>query len=146
MAFSVKFTFDDAYGRTTSRTWHNTEATIAAVLADVTEIAPTIEAISDGGLTDVTITVKSTDETFDETAGANVDANASVTVEGSDGYKYDFNIPMPKAAKLLTDGSVNTADGDVTDFFDQFSAPNTWRINLRNPTQIAAVIGGKLDE
>ena len=147
MAFDVTFNFVDAYNRKTTRTWHNLQALLANALLNVTTLADLYDTIGFGGLESVLLTQRSIADASAPTALASIDENVSVQVVGGDGYRYDFNLPMPnKAGIILADGSLNTADSDVTDFFDQFASGANWRINLRNPTDIATLVGGVLDK
>ena len=146
MAFNVRFNFTDLKNGDTSRTWVNTGATVAAVLLDVTTLVALYAAIGLGGLDSVLISQRSTADAFAPETGANVDDNASVQVLGGDGYKYDFDLPMPEADIIQADRSVLTTDAAVIAFFAAFASGSTWRINLRNPTDVATVIGGTLDK
>lgn len=146
MAFDVTFNFSDEFNRVTQRTWHNTEALIADVLTDVTAIAALLDAVSLAGLKNVIISQRSAAEASAAEAGSNVDANASIQVEGADGYKYDFDLPCPDPSILNTDGTLDTSDAGVVALFAVFGAGDAWRINLRNPTAIATVVGGILDK
>lgn len=146
MAFNVKFNIEDEFGRKTSRTWKNTGATIAAVLADVAIIGPLLDAIVQGGLTGVNISTADTATTFVASSPSNVDENASIKVRGGDTREYDFDLPMPIAAIRLAGGAIDVANAAVVSFFAQFLVGATWRVNLFNPTDITQVISGTLDK
>jgi hypothetical protein len=146
MAFNVTFNFTDEFNRKTQRTWHNTQALIATVLTDLTTIAALIDVVSLAGLDGVVISQVSDAENSAAEAGSNVDANLSVQVEGADGYRYDFNLPCPDPGVLNADGTLDTADAGIVALFGAFAGGDSWRINLRNPTAIASVIGGELDK
>lgn len=146
MAFDVRFDFLDAYNRVTTRTWHNTNALVADVLTDVGVLAGLINAISDGGLSGVTITQKSSAAAFAAVAGSSIDSNASVKVLAGDGYHYDVNIPMPIAGIINPDSTVDLTAAGVTAFFAEFASGDTWRINLRAPTDIVTLVSGVLDK
>lgn len=146
MAFDVTFNFTDVFNRRTQRTYHNTQALLATVLTDLTTIAELIDAVSLGGLENVIITQRSAAEASAAEAGSNVDENCSVQVLGGDGYRYDFNLPMPDPSILNSDGTLDTGNAAVVALFGAFASGDSWRINLRNPTDIASVIGGVLDK
>lgn len=146
MAFNVRFNFTDEKNGKTSRTYHNTNALIADVLTDVTTMAALIDVVSLGGLSDVVITQKSAAEASAAEANSNIDDNASVQVNGADGYVYDFDLPMPPPGIILSDRRLDVTDAGVIALFAAFGAGDNWRINLRVPTAISSVIGGVLDK
>lgn len=146
MSFNVKFNLEDEFGRKTSRTWSNTGATIAAVLADVATIGPLLGAVIQGGLTGVNISTADSTTTFADTSPSNVDENASIKVRGGDAREYDFDLPMPIAALRQSGGTIDVDNAALVLFFAEFLVGDTWRINLFNPTDIADVISGTLDK
>ncbi len=143
---NVRFNMVDEFGRTTSRTWFNDEPLLAEVLTDVGIIAPLLEAVIQGGLTGIVITLSDTAETFVATTPSNIDENASVKVVGGDARNYDFDLPMPAAVLRLAGGSIDVANAALVSFFDQFLLADAWRINLSTPTDIASVTSGTLDK
>jgi len=145
MALPVTFTFRDSLSRKTTRTWVSTATTLAGALADVTALAPLINAISDGGLQKVTISAEDTAEAFAAAAGSNVDENASITVLAADGRNYDLDLPMPITALRLAGGSIDTANPDFVAFIDAFGVAEAWRLNVFAPTAIISVEKALLD-
>ena len=142
---NVKFNFIDSRGRTISRTLWNTETTLAAVLTETAILAPLWAALTDLELTDIVITNRDTSDAFAGAAISSRDENTSVKVTGGDTYVYDFNLPdMPDA--FHPGESLDVTDAAVVAFFDEFDSAETWRINLRNPTDIVNLISGKLDK
>lgn len=146
MAFTVRFNITDEFGRKTSRSWHNTEATIAGVLADVATMGPLLDAVTQGGLTGVNIQLGDKTTTFAAETPSNIDENASIKVTGGDGFVYDFDLPMPIAALRLGGGAIDTANAALVSFFAEFLTGDAWRVNLRNPTDIVTVDSGTLDK
>lgn len=146
MAFEVTFHWIDGLKGKRFTRLHNTNALIADVLLDITTIAALYDAVMLGGLKKVTISQHSTAEASAPEAGANADENASIQVNGADGYVYDFDLPMPDLAVINTDRSVDVTNAGIIALFAAFGAGDVWRINLRNPTAIASVIGGTLDK
>ena len=148
MAFDVRFQFVDVYNRPTFRTWGNSNALIDDVLTDVTAIAALFNAVIEGGLVSVTITQKSTNGAFAADAATNVDDNASIKVLAGDGYNYDYNLPMPIAALINPDGTVDLTNAALIALTDVFGggAGENWTINVRNPTTIASLVSGVLDK
>ncbi len=144
--FNVRFEFIDDYNRSTFRTWFNTNPLIATVLADITVLATALDGASVAGLAGVTISQTSLADVFPQVADANKDDNMSIKVSGGDNRNYDFNLPMPIPAIINPDGTLVTASPLITAIFDLFLVGAVWRINLNNPTDITAVIGGTLDK
>ncbi len=146
MAFNVRFKFVDDHGRNTFRTYHNTQATIALVLTQVGVLAPVIDAAIEGGLTDVLISQVSTADAFAQAVDANIDTNGSLKVLAGDGFNYDFNVPMILPSLVLAGGVLDTDNVLLTNLVAEFASGKTWRINLRNPTDITEITGGSLDK
>lgn len=140
------FNFIDGFNRQTQRSWWSTSTLLVDALTDIAALASAINALSDGGLDGVVITNVDTSEDFAAVAGSNVDDNASIQVLGGDGYKYDFNLPMPITALFNADGTVDTSNAALATLMGLFATGDNWRINLRNPTDIDSVVGGTLDK
>lgn len=141
----VKFAWLDSHGRNRRQTLTTTEATIAGALVEVTAFVALFDAISDGGLTNISISTTDNSDAFVAGAGSNVDVNASLQVQGADGFKYDLNVPMIADA-FVAGGSVVITDLAVVAFTNQFLAAGKWRMNNRFPTAITAVLSGTLDK
>ena len=115
------------------------------MLTEVAILAPLWDAITDLELIDVVITNRDTSDAFAGAAISSVDENTSVKVRGGDTYVYDFNLPdVPDA--LHPGESLDVTDAAVVAFFDEFDTAETWRVNLRNPTDITDLISGQLDK
>ncbi len=146
MALPVQFRWLDTYGRVKRQTLTTTATTIATALTDVAAFVPLFDAISDGGLQSVSVNTQNEDEAFAAAAGSNVDVNASLQVQGADGYKYDLNVPMIQAAMVIGGGAINISDAAMVAFTNQFLVGGAWRMNNRVPTAIISVIKGILDK
>lgn len=146
MAFEVTFDFTDQWNRKTTRRWYNNQALVATVLTDIAALAPLYDAVGLGGISGVVITQKSTATTLAAGGASNIDANASIKVIAGDGYKYDFDLPMPSSTILNNDGTIITDDTDLVAFFNEFATAGHWRINLRNPTDVVTIDGGSVDK
>lgn len=143
---NVRFNLVDEFGRATSRTWSNDEPLLADVLADVAVIAPLLDAVIEGGLTGVVITIPSTASIFSSSSPSNIDENASLKVVGGDDRNYDFDLPMPIAALRLGGGAIDVANAALVSFMNSFLVGDAWRVNLNNPTDIVSVTSGTLDK
>lgn len=146
MAFNVRFEFVDDHGRKTFRTWVNSNALIADVITQVGVLAPLLNAVIEGGLVKVSMTQTNVADAFAAGATASIDDNASIRVLAGDGFNYDFDLPMINPALVLAGGAINTDDAGIIALFAEFALAKTWHINLRNPTDIVAVMSGTLDK
>ncbi len=146
MSFKCTFRFVDGYGRRTTRSYTNTNVLIATVLTELATFAAALDVIVEGGLESVHISQDDTSEAFAAAATSNKDENMSCQVLAGDGYNYDFDLPMPAAAIINADGSLDTTHGSVITFFALFLTGATWRINVRAPTDIVTILGGQLDK
>lgn len=142
----VQFRWLDAYGRVRRQTLTTTATTIALALTEVASFVPLFDAISDGGLQSVSVNSQDEAEAYAAAAGSNIDVNASLQVQGDDGYKYDLNVPMIQAALVIGGGAIDISDANLVAFTNQFLVGGTWRMNNRTPTFITSVIKGILDK
>lgn len=148
--FLVTFNFIDDMQRKTQRSWVNANALIADVLTDVGTLAPLLDAVTEGGLQSVNISLPQPDtaEAFAAQNTSNIDDNASLTVSAADGRNYPFDLPMPVNALKQNGGTINVANSDLLALMAAFDGQtgNNWRINRYNPTVITGVISGKVDK
>lgn len=142
----VQFRWLDAYGRVRRQTLTTTATTIALALTEVASFVPLFDAISDGGLQSVSVNSQDEGDAYAAAAGSNIDVNASLQVQGDDGYKYDLNVPMIQAALVIGGGAIDISDANLVAFTNQFLVGGTWRMNNRTPTFITSVIKGILDK
>lgn len=146
MALQVQYRWLDAHGRVKRQTLTTTSTTIAAALIDVTAFVALFDPVSDGGLQSVSISVQDLADSFAAAAGSNIDVNASLKVQGNDGFKYDLNLPMIIDSLVTGGGAINIGDVALVAFTDQFLTAGKWRVNNRFPTFITSVISGQLDK
>lgn len=146
MSLPVQFRWLDSYGRVRRQTLTTTATTIAAALTDVAAFVPLFDAISDGGLQSISVNSQDEGDAYAAEAGSNIDVNASLQVQGADGYKYDLNVPMIQAALVVGGGAINISDAALVAFTNQFLVGGAWRMNNRTPTAIISVIKGILDK
>lgn len=142
----VQFRWLDAYGRVRRQTLTTTATTIADALTNVAAFVPLFDAISDGGLQSVSVNSQDEAEAYAAAAGSNIDVNASLQVQGDDGYKYDLNVPMIQAALVIGGGAIDISDANLVAWTNQFLTGGVWRMNNRTPTFITSVIKGILDK
>lgn len=144
MGTKLHLTLDDAYGRTTQRTYGMEEtATLAQMQADAAELLAALEAVSDLGCVKARISFDVTSPEYAEVAGANVDTGATFSGWITAGQKKaSLKIPGIKPASVETDGSVLDA-GVVATFIDLFEDADVF--NLSDGEQIDTWIRGALD-
>lgn len=144
MGTKLHITFDDAYGRTTSRTYGmEEETTLAQMQTDAAELLAAIEAASDLGVVKATISFEVTSPEYAETAGANVDVGATFSGWVTAGQKKaSMKIPSIKPALVAADGSVAIV-GVVATFLALFESADVY--NLSDGEQIDTWIAGSLD-
>lgn len=146
MAFIVKFTFVDAYGRNTSRSYVNKRTTLADALTDIAALASNLTDVTKLGLVDAVITQRDASIVSAPASGSNIDENLSVKLRGNDGFHYDFNVPAPEAAILTTDGKLDTSAAEWVALILNFVSSGQWQVNLRHPTHIDSTVDSSLDK
>jgi len=146
MSFFVRFEFVDDKKTVTTRTYINTNTTVAAVLTQVAVLAPLFDTVIMGGLNKVVLTQVDTGDSFVALTDSNVDKNASIQVKGDNLRFYDFDLPMIKSALVLPGRAILTGDAGIVALFAEFAVGKTWRIDLRNPTGVLEVVDGTLDK
>lgn len=145
MAFDVRFNFLDSRGRSTSRSFHNTNALVADVVTQIGVLLALWNVVTDLQFLYATIMNKDAASAFAGAAVSNVDENTSCKVIAGDGKVYDVNLPDVPDAKHPGE-SLDMTDVDVANFFAEFAVGKTWRLNLNNPTEIVTLVSGQLDK
>ena len=137
-------TMDDAYGRTTARTYGMEEVTtLAQMQTDAAEFLTALEAVTDLGCVKATISFEVTSPEFAETAGANVDTGATASGWITAGQKKaSMKIPGIKPALVAADGGV-AISGAVATFLALFEDADVF--NLSDGEQIDTWIRAALD-
>lgn len=142
---TVRLNFRDSRGRSITRSVHNVNTIVSTVISDIATLMPLWDPLTDLAYESATIVFVDPASAFAGAAVSNRDENVSLQVQGLDGRLYDFDLPDVPDAKMPTE-LIDTSDLDLTNFIAQFASPNPWRINLNNPTEVAAVIKGVLDK
>lgn len=145
MTIKLSVTMDDAYGRTTQRTYGmEDEALLATLQASAAAFLTALAAVTDLGVVKANFIIPVLpDPTFAETAGANVDVGATASGWIEAGMKKaSMKVPGIKDALVSADGSVDIT-GVVATFLALFeSAAN---FNLSDGEQIDTWIRAALD-
>ena len=144
MSFLIDITLLDDYGRTTTRRYENDRSLLADALTDATAIIAALAAISDAGVVKVNIIHSTVADAAAATVGANVDTGATLHVTLNNGKGYGLKVPMIKAAKVGTGGSVDILDADIVTFTTLFLTAGHFRMSEGN--YIVDVRSGELDK
>jgi len=144
MGTKLHVTLDDAYGRTTHRTYGMEEVTtLAQMQTDAAELLTALAAVSDLGCVKASISFDVTSPEYAETAGANIDVGATASGWIVDGQKKaSMKIPSIKPASVESDGTVLIA-GVVATFLALFEDADVF--NLSDGEQIESWIRATLD-
>ena len=144
MATKLSVTYDDAYGRTTTRVYGmETEALLADLQTAAAALITAVTAVTDLGCVKATILIPVTNPTFAETAGANVDVGGTASGWIDGGMKKgSMKIPGIKASLVDPDGSIPITSVVAT-FLALFE--DTAAFNLSDGEQIESWIRAALD-
>lgn len=144
MGTKLHVTYDDAYGRTTSRVYGMEEVTtLAQMQTDAAAFLAAMEAATDLGCVKARISFEVTSPEWAETALASVDRGGTFSGWIDAGQKKaSFKIPGVKLSLVAADGSI--ADAGVTatllNLFEDAA-----KFNLSDGEQIETWIRGSLD-
>jgi len=143
MAISCRITMVDDYGRSLTKGVETIDTVIATAITHIGEYLTALNAVSDAGWQKQDYLAAGV-VTQAPTAGANRDVGATVRVTLDSGKNYAFKIPMPKAAIINADGSVDVGDADVLALIALFESGGDLRVSDGN--YVTAVLGGSLDK
>lgn len=142
MAFECTFRLQDAYGRTTRRTYVSDRAAATDVASDATSMITLLEATSlcaviETKISEITIVAGSPE------SGANVDAGGTIRVRLDNNKLYGIHVPGIDPALVNVDGSLILADDAITDLVDAFKSSGHWKLSETN--RAVSITGGELD-
>ena len=143
MAISARITMVDDYGRSLTKGVETIDTVIATAITHLTAYLTALNAVSDAGWQKQDYLAAGV-ITQAPGAGANRDVGATLKVTLDNGKNYPFRIPMPKAAILEADGSVDVADANVLALIALFETAGYLRLSDGN--YITAVLSGSLDK
>ena len=144
MGTKLHVTMDDAYGRTTHRTYGmEEETTLAQMQTDAAAFLTALEAVTDLGCVKASISFDVTAPEFAETALASVDRQGTFSGWIDAGMKKaSLKIPGIKLSLVAADGSIADAGATAT-FLGLFESAAVF--NLSDGEQIETWIRGALD-
>ena len=143
MAIQARITMVDDYGRSLTKGVETLDTVIATAMTHVTAYLTALNLVSDAGWQKQDYLAAGV-ITQAPTAGANRDVGATIKVTLDNGKNYPFRIPMPKAAIINADGSVDVADADLLALIALFETAGYLRVSDGN--YITAVLSGALDK
>jgi hypothetical protein len=133
----------DDYGRSLTKGFETTATTLADAKTYTEAGLTALHAISDAGWQKQDYLDAQT-TTQAATAGANRDVGATLRVTLNNGKNYALKIPMPAAAIVNPDGSIDIADEDVLAYVALFETAGHLRVSEGN--FVTALLSGSLDK
>ena len=143
MAISCRITMVDDFGRSQTKGVETIDTIVADAITHIGEYLTALHAVSDAGWQKQDYLAAGV-VTQAPGSGANRDVGATVRVTLDSGKNYAFKIPMPAAAIINADGSVDIADENVLALIALFESAGDLRVSDGN--YITAVLGGSLDK
>jgi len=141
----LSVTLEDAYGRTTHRTYGMEDQTLLAdYIVAAGAFLTALEAVTDLACVRADFIIPLSSPEWDVVAGANVDvgATASGWIVDGNGSKASMKIPGIKASLVASDGSVAITGATAT-FLGEFEDAEDF--NLSDGEQIDSWIRAALD-
>lgn len=145
MGATLHATFQDSHGRTTKRILGmETEATLAAYIANITAWAAAMDAITDLELVKTVLAINVTGDEFAAVAGSNVDIGGKFSgwLDSDPTRKASLGLPGIKTSLAAADGSIPNT-GVITTYLALFESAA--KFSLSHGFQIASWVGGTLD-
>lgn len=142
MAFLISLEAIDAYGRVSTKRFGNDRALVADGLTDAAALLAAFMGVSLAGTVKHTVTVE-TAAANAPTAGANIDAGATIHCLLADGTGYGLKFPAPDPAIINADGSIDISDELVTTYVALFQDGGHFTVS--DGEKIASIRYGELD-
>lgn len=143
MALLISVTYQDAYGRTTTRRVGTVSTTLAAAAVDAAALVGAMGDISDLGVTKFSIE-ETTPDVIEPIEGSNIDVGATLTAILDNSKKYPLHVPGIKDTKLNADGTVKIDDAAIVAYVALFLTGGHLRVSEGN--FVVEVIHGELDK
>lgn len=142
MAIDVTFSLVDGYGRSASKRFEGEALLLANAETDAGALLEDFLAVSDMGTTVLTYRLDAP-ELNAATAGANLDAGATIHCRLDNGKGHALKIPAIKAAMLNPDGTVKINDAAIVAYVANFELAGNYRVSDGN--YVTAILSGELD-
>jgi hypothetical protein len=117
--------------------------TLVQVLLDLAELITDLEAVSDLGVTNVSITEKTAAFASAAAEGSSVDAGATFRLRLADGSVASHKIPGFPISKVGGNRAIDPEDTDVAAYFDNYKAAGAF--TLSDGEVITEVLSGTFD-
>ena len=138
-------TLRDIYGRTTTKRFETTAATVAAAQGALDDLLDSLADVSDLGQIKVLFECPLVVTTpVAAQALSNIDVGATLHCELASAMGYGLKIPAIKAALLNGDGSVKIAETAITTYVANFETGGAFLVS--DGELIAALLSGELDK
>lgn len=134
-------TLRDAYNRQTTKRYEVDAVDHTTALAEFNALCVDLAALSMAEIISYTCGLK-TAYTDTVTAGANLDAGITLSVEVSTGEKATLKVPAPVASVINTDGTVDVTAALVADYVDNWITGN---FLVSDGEEVSTLLSGKLD-
>jgi hypothetical protein len=144
MSCLIDITWLDDYGRVTTKRYESNVATAALAFTAATAMVAAMLPISDAGVVKVNVIFGSVADAAAATAGANADTGATLHCTLDNGKGYGLKIPMIKATKVGSGGSIDILDADIVTFTTLFLTGGAFRMSEGN--FVTDVRSGELDK
>lgn len=142
MAFEIAVTLIDAFSRTSTKRFENTDTLVADAAISLGNLWADFAAVSMMGALKRSIAeVAVFTQAYD--AGANVDAGGTLHCRLDNGKLYALKIPAIDPALVNGDGSIDIAAAAITDYVANFELAGKFRVSEGN--YITAIEYGELD-
>jgi len=144
MSFRVTFTLLDAYGRTTTRSYDNTKATIADALSQAAAMVTLLEAVSGAAVSKYSVAQSVPVASPSPEALANNDAGATLHCVMDNAKLVGLKVPAIDPDLVNADGTIKLGESAITDFVGAFDTSAFWRVSEGN--YISSIRSGELDK
>ena len=138
-------TLRDAYGRTTTKRYETTAATVSAAQGALDDLLDSLADVSDLGQIKALFECPMVVTTpVTPVALSNIDVGATLHCQLVSAMGYGLKVPGIKAILLNADGSVKIGETAITTFVANFEAAGAFLVS--DGEVIAALLSGKLDK
>jgi hypothetical protein len=121
MALQIAVTWQDAYGRTSTKRYGSDRTLLADAATDAAALIAAMGDISGAGTVKFEV-IQVTPAINAPVALSNLDAGATIHCRLANGKLYPLHVPAILATKINSDGSVDVADADIVTFVELFES------------------------
>jgi hypothetical protein len=143
MTIYINITWDDSYGRSTTKRYESNRATLADCLTDAAALIAAMADISDCGVRKFEVLDVVPNPVAAEEL-ANIDVGGTLHTTLDNGHGYAMHIPCIKAEKVGGGGVIDVTDEDILTFAALFETAGHFRMSEGN--FLVSVNSGELDK